>query len=214
MPRDHPDWKSSAARYTREVPEVRRRQLIEAATRCIEKGGIQAFTIDRICREAGVSRGLINYYFASKDDLLVAVYQAVLYGPMIHYLTKVEAMPQDASTLDRLRVLVETSFQPDSFRREDFLIWLALWGEAATNPRLQVVHREHYDTYKRHLADELSDVAEERKLEVDAPKLARSFMALLNGLWLECCLDERVLCPKDAKEACWDLIESKLGPLR
>ena len=50
-----------------------------------------AFTIDRICREAKVSRGLINHYFKSKDDLLVAAYEAmtdylpeVLHHP--HYL--------------------------------------------------------------------------------------------------------------------------------
>ena len=60
-------------RFSRESPEIRRQLLIEAAERCLAEHGIQGFTIDRICREAKVSRGLISHYFAGKDDLLAAV---------------------------------------------------------------------------------------------------------------------------------------------
>lgn len=214
MPRDRPAARLSAARYTREAPQVRRRLLIEAATRCLEKGGIQAFTIDRIRREAGVSRGLISHHFAGKDDLLVAVYQAVLYETMTQHITHLAAMPRDAPALHRLRALVDTSFLPETFERYNFLVWLALWGEIAKNPRLRTVRREHYETRRHHLAAEIADVAAGRNLTVDASGLAGSFIALLDGLWLEWCQDGEVVSPRQARAACWDLLESKLGPLR
>lgn len=204
----------SGARYTRVTRSVRRRLLIEAATRCLSRGGIEAFTVDRICREAGVSRGLINHYFDGKDELLVAVYQAALYGTMTRHIAQLDAMPKGAHAVDRLRTVVETCFLPDVFQRSDFLVWLAFWSEASKNPRLRTVHREHYDTFRQHFATEIAHVAQARKLTVDAPGLARSFIALMDGLWLEWCLDEHVVGADDAREACWDLLESKLGPLR
>jgi len=214
MPRSRPDTKSSPARYTRETPEVRRRLLIEAATRCLEKGGIKAFTIDRIRREAGVSRGLINHYFDGKDDLLAAVYQSVLNETMTLHIEQVDGMPEDASATDRLGALVEACFLPNTFDRYTILVWLALWGEIANNPRLRAIHRDHYATYRRHLAREIADVAEERNLTLDAWALAGSYIALLDGLWLEWCQDEELVGPDEASAACWDLLESKLGPLR
>lgn len=214
MSQDRPADGSGSARNSRETPQVRRRLLIEAATRCLEKGGIQTFTIERICREAGVSRGLINHYFAGKDDLLVAVYQAVLYETFTKHIAQVRAMPQGTSALDRLHALVNGCFMPDSFDRYSFPVWLALWGEIAKNPRLRAIRRDHYNSYRRHLAAEIASLAEARKLIVDVSALAGRFMALFDGPWLEWCQDEEVVGPQEACEACWDLLESKLGPLR
>ena len=61
------------ARYTRLTSQDRRAALVEAALDCIADGGIQAFTVDRVCDKAGVSRGLITHHFGSMDALLTAV---------------------------------------------------------------------------------------------------------------------------------------------
>lgn len=213
MPPGRPAAVPGGARFTREVPHVRRRLLIEAATRCLEKGGIQAFTVDRICREAGVSRGLINHYFDGKDDLLVAVYQSSLYDTVTKHITRIAAMPSEAPALDRLCALVDGCFLEETFDRSNLLVWLALWGEVANNSKLRSVHRELYDSYRRRLAQDIAAVAQERKLSIDPLVLARSFIALMDGLWLEWCLDEKVVTPEEARAACYDLLEAKLGRL-
>ena len=205
---------SKSARYSREAPEVRRRLLIEAATRCLEKGGIKAFTVERIRREAGVSRGLINYYFDSLDDLLVTVYQSALNQSMYQLTERVDGMPESALATDRLGALVEACFRPGNFDRYTFPVWLALWGEIAKNTKLRDLRRRYFDSYRRRLAAEIAGVAESRKLTLDASALARNFMALFDGLWLEWCQDEEAVAPDEARAACWDLLESKLGPLR
>lgn len=213
MPPSRPAAVPGGARFTREVPEVRRRLLIEAATRCLEKGGIQAFTVDRICGEAGVSRGLINHYFAGKDDLLVAVYQSSLYDTVTRHITRVAVMPSEAPALDRLYALVDGCFSAETFDRANLLVWLALWGEVANNSKLRSVHRELYDTYRRQLAEAIAAVAQERELSVNALVLARNFIALMDGLWLEWCLDEEVVTREEARATCYDLLEAKLGRL-
>jgi TetR/AcrR family transcriptional repressor of bet genes len=197
-------------RFSRENPETRRRLLIEAAERCLATHGIQGFTIDRICREAGVSRGLIGHYFAGKDALLAAVYRSSLYGAIMDRMAKAAGA---ATPTGRLEATIAAAFQPDTFKRANLLVWLALWGAAATNPTLQKVHRSLYRRYRARLAEEIAAVAAERRIAVDALVLARNIIALIDGLWLEWCLDPQALNPADARAACLGLIEAQLGVL-
>jgi AcrR family transcriptional regulator len=49
------------------------RRIIEAMRTSVGTRGAAASTFDHVAREAGVSRGLLHYYFGSKEQLLVEV---------------------------------------------------------------------------------------------------------------------------------------------
>ncbi|GHO50674.1 TetR/AcrR family transcriptional regulator [Ktedonospora formicarum] len=53
--------------------EDNRERLIAAGYTLLAEQGIEATTVKEIARLAGVSPGLFHYYFASKNDLLLAV---------------------------------------------------------------------------------------------------------------------------------------------
>ena len=56
------------------LPQARRRtRLMETARLLANEGGYEAVTIDAVCRRAGVARGTVYHYFASKDHLLIEV---------------------------------------------------------------------------------------------------------------------------------------------
>jgi AcrR family transcriptional regulator len=204
-----------APRFTRAHPEARRQMLIEAARRCLSKGGIAAFTVDRICKEARVSRGLINHYFPNKDDLLVEVYQDSLYKTVNSQIGEAQRNDErDGPPEFLLKAIVEANFTQDYFARENLLVWLTLWGEIATNAKLRSVHRSLYESYRKTLASAIEKVSAPRGRTVDASSLARSFIALVDGLWLEWCLDPRAVSTEAARDSCYDLLETKLGPLR
>src|SRR5215210_1854658 len=48
-------------------------RIIEAMRASVGTRGAAASTFDHVAREAGVSRGLLHYYFGSKERLLVEV---------------------------------------------------------------------------------------------------------------------------------------------
>jgi AcrR family transcriptional regulator len=54
-----------------------RRRIIDATIRCLYRGGYSSVTNAMVAEEAGVSRGIIGYHFATKADRMVAVRDAV-----------------------------------------------------------------------------------------------------------------------------------------
>ena len=102
------------AARSRELPEVRRKLLIEATTHSIAKYGYAGTTIERICDEAGVSRGLINHHFGTKEELILQSYRQ-LCEEWAYYTQDMmaggEAEPEAA-----LRAAIERNFSPKLFK--------------------------------------------------------------------------------------------------
>src|SRR5436190_23436146 len=58
---------------SRELPGERASLIVEAMRSSVAARGIAGSTFDHVAREAGVSRGLLHYYFGTKERLLVEV---------------------------------------------------------------------------------------------------------------------------------------------
>ncbi|MFC9437098.1 TetR/AcrR family transcriptional regulator [Nocardia sp. NPDC057030] len=52
------------------IEEARRRQIIAAAVEVISEVGYGNASLARIAKHAGISKGVISYHFAGKDDLM------------------------------------------------------------------------------------------------------------------------------------------------
>src|SRR5213592_547359 len=48
-------------------------RIVDAMRTCIAQRGIAGATFEHVSREAGVSRGLLHYYFGTKERLLIEV---------------------------------------------------------------------------------------------------------------------------------------------
>src|SRR6059058_2885767 len=48
-------------------------RIVDAMRQSVARRGSAGSTFDHVAREAGVSRGLLHYYFGSKEQLLVEV---------------------------------------------------------------------------------------------------------------------------------------------
>jgi AcrR family transcriptional regulator len=189
--------------------------LITAAMECLARDGVQGFTINRICKQAGVSRGLINHYFDSKDDLLVEVYRDSLYKMVSTRIAQLSSPVQagDDTPYARLAAIIDATFTPEFFSRANLRVWLALWGEIASNTKLRAAHHQLYKNYRRAVAREIGSIAEARGIKVDPDKLALSFLALVDGLWLEWCLDDTAVAPGETRAVAMAMLEAHLGPL-
>lgn len=62
-----------AATPTRELSGEKATRIVEAMRASVATRGIAGSTFEHVAREAGVSRGLLHYYFGTKERLLVEV---------------------------------------------------------------------------------------------------------------------------------------------
>jgi TetR/AcrR family transcriptional repressor of bet genes len=192
-------------RFTRLPAADRRKSLIEASLACMAQGGIAAFTVDRVCQRAGVSRGLITHHFGSMSGLMAAVY-AHLYTETI---PSAAALPEGEA---RLTALVDALFDPHFFNRPALNVWLALWGAISNTPDLTQEHRKQYGLYVRMVAGILAERASSRGRTIEPETLARSFISLVDGLSLQHCIDPPSMPALVARQACLDFLKLHLGP--
>src|SRR5918912_4171652 len=64
---------ATSAHPARKLEGDKAQRIIAAMRASVGSRGAAASTFDQVAREAGVSRGLLHYYFGSKDRLLVEV---------------------------------------------------------------------------------------------------------------------------------------------
>ena len=62
-----------AATTTRQLSGEKAQRIVDAMRTCVAARGAAGATFDHVAREAGVSRGLLHYYFGTKERLLVEV---------------------------------------------------------------------------------------------------------------------------------------------
>src|SRR4051794_15479797 len=55
------------------LPGAKAARIVEAMRASVAARGVAASTFDHVAREAGVSRGLLHYYFGTKEKLLAEV---------------------------------------------------------------------------------------------------------------------------------------------
>jgi AcrR family transcriptional regulator len=195
----------AAPRFTRLSSEERRAQLVEVGLECLARGGIQEFTVDKICQAAKVSRGLILHHFGSMGGFLAAVY-ARIYGdttPDIASLNPPET---------RLAALIDGCFAPRAFSRDVLNSWVALWGQIANTPDLRDEHRRQYRHYLDDVTGAIAALANARNREVEARPLAKALICLVDGLCLQHCLDPDAMPAEEARAACWAFLAPHLGP--
>src|SRR5438309_4745135 len=109
----------------------RRAQILEAASRVFAGQGFHRTTVREVAREAGIADGTIYLYFASKQDLLLA---------LLGQLGRVGERPADFAELAG----VDARASLDSYlhrRFEDLRDWRQLFAaafpEVLADPRLR-----------------------------------------------------------------------------
>lgn len=100
--------------------EVRRRRIVDAAIDCLCRDGWHRTTMAAIAKEAGISRGLISYHFAGRDDLYEAVLESVVSVIFGEGAAAIEPRIASAGTaMDMLQSYIEENLRfIGSHRRE------------------------------------------------------------------------------------------------
>jgi AcrR family transcriptional regulator len=194
------------ARFRREAPEDRRRQLGEAALRCIVKHGNAGVSVRQIAAEAGVTQGLITHHFGEINELVAYAFDIMSAGLLQQILKAVE--DADPTPQARLDAFVQASFSPLLFDRDVLGVWVVFWGLILHSPRMSASQQQEYSDYVVTVEELISSLAAAEGFSVGDIRLtAVAFTALLDGLWLAWCLNPGAFRPEDGVRMCRNWIE-------
>ncbi|MEC3910396.1 transcriptional regulator BetI [Sphingobium sp. CR2-8] len=184
------------ARFVRAAADVRRQALIEATARCLAEKGVSGTSVRAICAQAGVSSGLLTHYFEGVDALILATYADVGAKVSAALDAAVEAAGDDPR--DRLRACLTANFRDPILDPDLLATWIAFWSLVKSDARIAAVHAQVYGGTRRQL-EALLRAAVPTLDDAQARIAAISLTALVDGLWLELCLDRSAFSPEEAQ---------------
>ena len=184
------------ARFTRELPEVRRAEMMRAAAACLAEDGVGAATVRAVAARAGVTPGLIRHHFGGIDGLIAATYRHV--GETVSEAIETALAQAPADPRERLSAFIRASFAPPLLDGDLLATWLAFWGRVRRDPEIRALHGEIYSAYRARLAAMLAAAAASEGRSIEAERAALALTALLDGLWLELCLDPTTFSAEEA----------------
>lgn len=139
-------------RLSDDQKEVRRRQILEAVWRCVDRKGVAATSMDEIIAECGMSAGAVYLYFPGGKDALIAAAMKTSFDALGAELAPLflsaGTMTADAFLAEAARVIERFS------QREGYdLRRVAVhgWSQALIDPALREIERGFYDGIVRRL---------------------------------------------------------------
>ncbi|WP_249744846.1 TetR family transcriptional regulator C-terminal domain-containing protein [Burkholderia pyrrocinia] len=197
------------SRGIRETPAVRQQSIIDATMRCIARYSYSETTIDRICAEAKVSRGLINHHFQSKDELMAQTYKRLA----TDLLDVSRAAAANATgPEEKLDAIIKVCFAAPVFAPKNVKVWLGFWSVAHSDPVIRKAHKELYSGYRQALKKLFDQIAEVRGSTVDSDLAALTLTAVIDGFWLELARDPTSFTAEDALTSCLRVVDTFLPP--
>ena len=184
----------------------RRQQLVDATIRCIAQHGLSAVTMQMVTRDAGLSVGIANLHFESKDNLLK---ETLRYVAEEYHNGQIDIM-EGAEIPDlgaRLDALLDFQLGRGVTQRQKMSVWFAYYGEAGARP----VYQKIVSTVDKLAAQKLetlfaSIISDGGYQGVDARELATGYSALIDGLHLGLLVTPRELSKRRARSVARDFL--------
>lgn len=185
-----------AAPSRRNARKVERRlELIDATIDCLARHGYEGTTIGVVAETVGMSRGIVNFHFEAKDQLLLETLRYLSDEYRAHWKAALaEAGPTPAH---RLWALALADFDRTICTTRKLAAWCAFWGEAKTRPTYRQMCGANDIEYQNTVVELCAALA---PASVDPNKLARGIVCMLEGLWLHLMMAPKSLSRDEARE--------------
>lgn len=161
----------------------RRVQLIDATIEAISRFGLSGTTMGTVTEIAGVSLGLANFHFESKERLFEAVLRHLAAEQRALWKSRLQG--PDRSSRDLLQSIIESRFHAAICKRTKLAVWFAFYGDASAR---EVYRRAVGDVDDERLEATVAIITEMISdagyTGLDPTETALSIEALYDGLWL------------------------------
>jgi AcrR family transcriptional regulator len=163
--------------------EARRLQLIEATIETIAAQGYAKTTLTDVARHAGLSHGLVNFHFETKEKLLTETLLYLAEEYRLNWVTAVAVAPPTPAA--RLDALFRADFDPKICTQGRLSAWCSFWGEAQSRPLYQEKCGSNDEDYIRLMEDLCGQLIDIGSYSGTASRAARVLRVTVEGVWLD-----------------------------
>jgi AcrR family transcriptional regulator len=170
-----------------DIINLRRAQLTRAAYKVVGQKGYYDFTIRDIAREAGLSTGLVHYYFKNKEDLLLNLLKEINKNMLI-VLNKAISTSDDPK--EKLNIFMNQAFNLVRDEKDYFYIVIDFWTQVNKNDRMKRANTKLFKSYR----DEISKILKEgiekgvfMKMDVDYTSAV--IISIIQGMIIQYVID-------------------------
>ena len=167
---------------------IRREQICRAAATVIAREGFAGTTMRMVAEEAGVSTGMLNHYFANRQDLLQQALVFVSERAQARMRAAMDGLPPGR---ERLAALLDSALEEGQEVSETWRVWVNAYGEAVRLADLRHTIDSRLASWYEMIDRALEGLVPETQ-EGMIPWSWR-FDALLNGLTLQALTSEAAL---------------------
>jgi len=193
------------------VADVRRDQMLAAASTLIAQRGFNDTRIADVAKRVGASPALVIYYFGTKDSLLT---EALRWSERSFYAATEEMLRSTEKLRDRLETLVEWTLVADKQEAltGDWGLWFDLWAQAFRHPEVKKDRAELDAQWRDLIARLVQEGIDAGEIEpLDVQTFAIMWGSLLDGLVVQVALDDPVVDSRRARQVALGVAAKELG---
>jgi AcrR family transcriptional regulator len=167
-----------AVRSERATREGRRHDLVGAAVVVIARNGLAGTTLAKVAAEAGLTAGIVNHHFDTKEALLIETLRTLSeeFGQGLEVALR--AVDDDPAA--GLEAIIDHNFDPAVSDAAHVAVWFAFQAEAPWRTAYTEICGERDALYMDAIR---SRIARHGLGPADADVLARAFAGLLDRYW-------------------------------
>lgn len=185
----------------KKIKDKRRVQLIEANMESIAVRGLTETTITHISETAGMSRGIINFYFDSKETMMRETLTHLLEEQTLAWQEALEKSA-NAPAQEKLQALVKALFSTRICARKKLAVWAAFIAHAATH----APYRYAFEQATVKLSETLNALLEEQSGSKAAQGLSLQILGMVRGFWLEQLVGDKSLDKSAMETLCLRMV--------
>ncbi len=181
-------------------------KLISSTIKNLSKKGINELTMQDVSKGAGLSQGIVNFHFKSKELLLIETLRFI----SNEYLHSFQKSIAKAGNDPRKKIvgIIENDFSKKICTIEKVAVWFTFFSEIKYKPAYRQICKER-DLYYQSVTENIfSELIKKEKIKLSQKNLARGFQALIMGLWLDQLEDPDTFNRMQSKKICFEFIKS------
>ena len=181
-------------------------KLISSAIKSISEKGISETTMSDVSQGAGLSQGIVNFHFKSKELLLIETLKFI----SNEYLQSFQncLKKSGSNPCKRIIAIVNNDFSKKICSRDKIALWFTFFSEVKFKPAYHQICKERDLYYQKITEDIFRELINLEKSKISLTNVSNGLQALVMGLWLDQLEDPDTFKRKQAKQICFNFIKS------